>query len=432
MESETVYTRQQRIAQLAGQTPRFRMVSLNRYLDLEWLREAYRRTRKDGALGVDGVSAAEYERDLDANLADLLERAKSGSYQAPPVRRTYIPKGDGDRRPLGVPTLEDKVLQRAVVMLLEPVYEQDFRDCSHGFRPNRSAHTALAALWQQGMGLGGCWLIDADIRKFFDTLAKPTLRVILNQRIGDGVLRRLVSKWLHAGVMEEGAITYPETGTPQGGVISPLLSNIYLHEVLDEWFERDLKPRLSGRAFLIRYADDFVMGFERQADARRVMEVLAKRFEKYGLSIHPEKTRLIGFFPPERQEGERTSFDFVGFTHYWGVSRKGRACIKRKTSRSRMTRALRKMRRYCRATMRQPVSEQWKGLCVRIKGHCNFYGITGNADSLRQYHYEVGRIWWKSLNRRSGHARKGWDWYNQIIARQYPLPVVRVVRSAYA
>ena len=432
MKSEPVYTKQQRIAQLAGQTPRFRMVSLNQYLDLEWLREAYRRTRKDGALGVDGVSAEDYERNLDANLANLLERAKSGSYRAPPVRRTYIPKGDGERRPLGIPTLEDKVLQRAVVMLLEPVYERDFLACSHGFRPKRSAHTALEALWQPITKMDGCWLIDADIRKFFDTLAKPMMRVILNQRVGDGVIRRLVSKWLHAGVMEDGVITYPETGTPQGGVISPMLSNIYLHEVLDVWFEQVIKPRLKGKAFLIRFADDFVMGFERQEDAQRVLAVLPKRFEKYGLGIHPDKTRLIGFFPPARQEGERTSFDFVGFTHYWGQSRKGRACVKRKTRASRLTRALQNVRTYCRETMAEPVREQWKGLCMRIRGHYNFYGITGNAESLRQFRNEVGRIWWHSLNRRTGHHRKGWEWFNHVIQRQYPLPPVRVVHSVYA
>jgi group II intron reverse transcriptase/maturase len=432
MESQVVYTRQQRIAELAGQTPRFRMVSLNQYLDMEWMREAYRLTRKSGAPGVDGMTAVEYERNLEANLADLLERAKSGRYQAPPVRRAYIPKGQHEKRPLGIPTLEDKILQRAVVMLLQPVSEQDFLDCSHGFRPHRSPHTTLAALWTQIMGLGGCWLIDADIRKFFDTLAKSAMREILNQRVGDGVIRRLVSKWLHAGVMEDGAIWYPEAGTPQGGVISPLLSNIYLHEVLDVWFEQVIKPRLKGKAFLIRFADDFVMGFERQDDAKRVMEVLPKRFEKYGLTIHPEKTRLMSFYPPERQGGQRTSFDFVGFTHYWDVSRKGRDFVRRTTRRERFTRALQNVREYCRKTMAEPIQEQWKGLCVRMRGHYGFYGITGNARALNRYRYMVGRIWWHSLNRRSGHDAKGWEWFNRKILPRYPLPPARVVHSVYA
>jgi group II intron reverse transcriptase/maturase len=317
-------------------------------------------------------------------------------------------------------------------MLLQPVYEQDFLDCSHGFRPHRSPHTTLAALWTQIMGMGGCWLIDADIRKFFDTLAKSAMREILNQRVGDGVIRRLVSKWLHAGVMEEGAIWYPEAGTPQGGVISPLLSNIYLHEVLDVWFEQVIKPRLRGKAFLIRFADDFVMGFERQDDARRVLEVLSKRFEKYGLTIHPEKTRLISFYPPERQGGQRTSFDFVGFTHYWDVSRKGRDFVRRTTRRERFTRALQNVREYCRKTMAEPVREQWTGLCVRMRGHYGFYGITGNARALSRYRYMVGRIWWHSLNRRSGHAAKGWEWFNRKILPRYPLPPARVVHSVYA
>lgn len=432
MESQMVCTKQQRIAELAGQTPRFRMVSLNQYLDMDWMREAYRRTRKSGAPGVDGMTAVEYERNLDTNLADLLERAKSGRYIAPPVRRAYIPKGKNEKRPLGIPTLEDKVLQRAIVMLLEPVYEQDFLDCSHGFRPHRSPHTTLDALWKQIMGMGGCWLIDADIRKFFDTLAKSAMRDILNQRVGDGVIRRLVSKWLHAGVMEEGVLTYPEAGTPQGGVISPLLSNIYLHEVLDVWFERDIKPRLRGKAFLIRFADDFVMGFERQDDAERVMEVLPKRFEKYGLTIHPEKTRLMSFYPPERQGGQRSSFDFVGFTHYWDLSRKGRNFVRRVTRRERFTRALQNVREYCRKTMAEPVQEQWKGLCVRMRGHYGFYGITGNARALSRYRYMVGRIWWHSLNRRSGHKAKGWEWFNRKILPRYPLPPARVVHSVYA
>jgi group II intron reverse transcriptase/maturase len=432
MESQDVYTKQQRIAELAGQRPRFRMVSLNQHLDMDWMREAYRQTRKSGAAGVDGVTAERYERDLDANLANLLERAKSGSYQAPPVRRTYIPKGRNEQRALGIPTLEDKVLQRAVVMLLQPVYEQDFLDCSHGFRPGRSPHTALDALWKQIMGMRGCWLIDADIRKFFDTLPKSAMREVLNQRVGDGVIRRLVSKWLHAGVMEEGLVWYPEAGTPQGGVISPLLSNIYLHAVLDEWFEHVIKPRLRGRAFLLRFADDFVMGFERQDDARRVLEVLPKRFGKHGLAIHPQKTRLVSFYPPERQGGKRSSFDFVGFTHYWDVSRRGRAFVRRSTRRERFTRALQNVRRYCRKTLRKPVKEQWQGLCMRMRGHYGFYGITGNARALGRYRYEVGRIWWRSLNRRSGHKAKSWGWFNRKVLPCYPLPPARVVHSVYA
>ena len=298
-EPDPVSTKRQRIAELAKQSPRMGFTSLNHHLDLIWLVEAYNRTRKDGAPGVDGQTAEDYGRCLLDNLESLLDRAKSGTYWAPPVRRVRIPKGTGtETRPLGIPTLEDKVLQRAVVLALEPIYEQDFLPCSYGFRPGRSAHQALQALWQQVMAPGGCWLVEVDIRKFFDTLDHAHLRTLLQQRVRDGVLLRLIDKWLQAGVLEGGELTYPEAGTPQGGVISPLLANVYLHYVLDEWFAQVVKPRLKGRAFLVRYADDFVMGFACEEDARRVLDVLPKRFGKYGLTIHPDKTRLLPFVRP--------------------------------------------------------------------------------------------------------------------------------------
>src|SRR6516164_7719137 len=271
--------------------------SLNHHLDLLWLVEAYNRTRKDGATGVDGQTAQDYGLTLGENLESLRDRAKSGTYRAPPVRRAHIPKGGSttETRPIGIPTLEDKVLQRAVAMLLEPIYEQDFYDCSFGFRPGRSAHQALPALWKQAMDSHGGWILEVDIRKFFDTLDHAHLREFLKQRVRDGVLTRLIGKWLQAGVLEDGTVTYPEAGSPQGGVISPVLSNIFLHYVLDEWFEQAVKPRLRGRASLIRYADDFVIGFTDETDARRVLEVLPQRFGKYGLTLHPDKTRLIPF-----------------------------------------------------------------------------------------------------------------------------------------
>ena len=250
-------TRRQRIAELAKQSPQMGFTSLAHLIDIDWLYEAYRRTRSDGAPGVDGQTAQDYEADLAGNLQALLDRAKSGSYRAPPVRRVHIPKGTGpETRPLGVPTFEDKVLQRAVALVLEAVYEQDFLDCSFGFRPGRSAHQALEALRQQTMQMGGGWIVEVDIRKFFDTLDHAHLRDLLQLRVRDGVLLRLIGKWLNAGVLEDGDLSFPEAGTPQGGVISPLLANVYLHYVLDVWFEREVKPRLRGPAFLIRYADD--------------------------------------------------------------------------------------------------------------------------------------------------------------------------------
>ena len=254
-----ISTKQQRIAMLARQSPGMVFTTLAHHIDIEWLKEAFRLTRKDAAPGVDGQTAEQYEANLEENLQALLDRAKSGTYRAPPVRRVHIPKGDGQStRPIGIPTFEDKVLQRAVVMVLEPLYEQDFLDCSYGFRPRRSAHQALDSFWKQAMSemARGVWVVEVDIKKFFDTLVHRHLGELLRKRVRDGVLLRLIGKWLQAGVMEDGSITMPDSGTPQGGVISPLLANVYLHEVLDTWFERDVRPRLKGRAFLVRYADD--------------------------------------------------------------------------------------------------------------------------------------------------------------------------------
>ena len=242
--SETVCTKLERIAKLARQAPTMVLTTLAHHIDLDWMREAYRRTRKDAAPGVDQQTAEQYAERLEENLRALLERAKAGTYRAPPVRRVHIPKGNGETRPIGIPTFEDKVLQRAVAMVLEAVYEQDFLDCSYGFRPGRSAPQALQTLWDKAMAMNGGWIVEVDIRKFFDTMNHQHLMDALRRRVRDGVLLRLISKWLHAGVQEEGSVSYPEAGTPQGGVISPLLANVYLHEVLDVWFERDVKPRL--------------------------------------------------------------------------------------------------------------------------------------------------------------------------------------------
>ena len=294
-----VLTKQLQIAELAAARREESFSSLNHYLDMDWMKEAYRRTRRESAAGVDGKTMEEYGKELESNLWDLIGRAKSGRYQAPPVRRVHIPKGDGkETRPIGIPTVEDKVLQRAITMLLEPVYEQEFNEFSFGFRPGRWAHKGLQYLWKQCMDNQVRWILDVDIRSYFDTLDHGKLREIVSQRVRDGVVRRLIDKWLKAGVMEAGELSYREKGTPQGGVISPILSNIYLHEVLDKWFAHEVKACLKGRAFLVRYADDFVMGFECEQDAQRVYAVLPKRFGKYGLNLHPTKTRLIPFARP--------------------------------------------------------------------------------------------------------------------------------------
>jgi RNA-directed DNA polymerase len=436
---ETVSTRQQRIAELAKQAPQMGFTSLNHHIDRWWLSEAFRRTRRNGAPGVDGQLAADYEANLQANLQSLLDRAKSGSYRAPPVRRVRIPKGPDttETRPIGIPTFEDKVLQRAVVMALEPIYEQDFRDCSYGFRPGRSAHQALEALWQQTMQIGGGWILEVDIRKFFDALDHAHLRSLLALRVRDGVLLRLIGKWLNAGVLEDGALTYPAEGTPQGGVISPLLANIYLHNVLDEWFEREVKPRLRGRAFLVRYADDFVMGFATEEDARRVLDVLPKRFGKYGLTIHPDKTRLVPFGSPGRRDratsgpaGQPGTFDFLGFTHYWGQSRKGHAVVKRRTSASRFRRAITKIADWCRRHRHQPIPEQYATLSQKMRGHYGYYGITGNCRTLERLWFVVNRLWHKWLNRRSWAGYLSWLQFTRL-RESFPLPPPTVVHSVY-
>jgi RNA-directed DNA polymerase len=436
---ETVSTKQQRIATLAKQSPTRAFTSLAYFIDLDWLQEAFRRTRQDGATGVDGQTAADYAANLQANLQSLLDRAKSGTYRAPPVRRVHIPKGTrGDTRPIGIPTLEDKVLQRAVVMVLEAVYEQDFLDCSYGFRPGRSAHQALQALWHQTMAVQTGWVVEVDIQQFFDTLDHGQLRTFLQQRVRDGVLLRLIGKWLNAGVLEDGAITVPETGTPQGGVISPLLANIYLHDVLDVWFEREVKPRLQGSASLIRYADDFVMVFAHEADARRVLEVLPKRFGKYGLRLHPDKTRLVPFHRPDLQPacdatGTRLrpgTFTLLGFTHYWERTRRGRWVVRRKTATSRFSRAVRNIAQWCRQHRHWPVAAQHSVLSQQLRGHDAYYGITGNHRALSWLRRAAARVWRKWLSRRRRGLALGWDLFNRLLQR-LPLPPPRVVPSVY-
>ena len=435
-----VSTKQRRIAELARQSPEMGFTSLAHFIDIDWLREAYRRTRKDGAVGVDGQSGEDYAVDLEGNLRSLLERAKSGTYQAPPVRRTYIPKAGSatDTRPLGIPTFEDKVLQRAVVMVLEAIYEQDFKDYSYGFRPGRSAHQALQSFWEQTMATGGGWVVEVDIRKFFDTIDHGHLRELLKRRVRDGVLLRLIGKWLKAGVLEDGCITHSDAGSPQGGVVSPMLSNVFLHYVLDDWFEREIQPRLKGHSHLIRFADDFVMGFTCEEDARKVMDVLPKRLEKYGLTIHPEKTRLVPFErPSDRPKRSEPSarnpaetFDLLGFTHYWCLSRKGYWVVKRKTSKSRLSSKLAAVAQWCRENRHHALAEQHETLSQKLRGHYAYYGITGNAEALQRFRRGVIGAWRKWLGRRHRGGEVTWERMYRLLER-YKLPPAVVVHSVY-
>jgi len=441
----SVLTKQQRIAELAQRSPEMGFFSLAHNIDLNWLEAAYDRTRKDGSAGIDGVTGKEYAENLYENLQSLLDRLKSGTYKAPPVKRKHIPKGTGgETRPIGIPTIEDKIVQRAVVMLMEPIYEQDFYDGSFGFRPGRGAHKALEQVLEATRERYGGWVLEVDIRKFFDTLDHKHLQEFVSRRVRDGVIRRLIGKWLNAGVMEEGELTHSEVGSPQGGVISPLLANIYLHYVLDEWFEEQVKPLMIGKSRLIRYADDFVIVFQRKNDAERVKEVIPKRFGKYGLEVHPGKTKLIDFRGPyhkERRSEEKTSdgvkrggkpetFDLLGFTHYWGKTRKGSQAVKRKTMKSRFKRSVQKVDQWCRKNRHEPVKEQWRKLCEKVRGHYGYYGITGNSRSLGNFLYQVHRSWQRWLNCRNNRKDTAWEKFNLLLER-YKLPTPKIVHSVF-
>lgn len=424
-------TKRQRIAELARTKRGVALSTLHHVIDLEWMKEAYRLTRKDGATGIDGVTAAEYAQDLEANLLDLLERIKSGRYHAPPVRRVYIPKTDGSRRPLGIPTFEDKVAQRAIVMVLEAIYEQDFLPCSHGFRPGRSAHQALRELRNGFMSYGLRWVIDLDIVKYFDSISHSHLRAFLDRRVTDGVIRRMIDKWLKAGVLEDGHLRHATEGSPQGGVISPCLSNIFLHHVLDEWFENEVKPRLKGRSTLVRFADDAVMVFVDHHDAKRVLGVLGKRLARYELKLHPDKTRFVDFRSnrPDGQdhpETDGTAFTFLGFCHVWGKSRKGKNVVRQVTAKNRYARALAAVGDWCRKHRHLPIPEQHAHLVAQMRGHYAYYGITGNFQRLSWYAHQAARIWQKWLSRRDRQRRLLWGQFEELLKR-YPLPSPRIV-----
>jgi group II intron reverse transcriptase/maturase len=399
-------------------------------IDLEWIKEACRRTRKDGAAGVDGLTWTDYTTNLEANLEALATKIRAGRYRPPPVRRAHIPKPGGTTRPIGIPTFEDKVAQRAVAMLLEAIYEEDFDPDSYGFRPGRSAHQALEELGRRTTFGKRCWVIEADIQSFFDTIDHAQLRSVLDQRVRDGVIRTLVDRWLNAGVLDGSDVVRPDEGTPQGGVISPLLANVFLHEVLDQWVAKLVRPRLKGQVKCIRYADDFVLVLEREDDARRVMTVLHKRFERFGLKLHPAKTRSLSFNSPglgmKRAQRAR-SFDFLGFTLFWARSRKGRWIVKKRTAKDRFSRGLKAVKERCRRMRHHRLSEQHQVLCRMLRGHINYYGITGNSDALRSFCHEAERVWGRSLARRN-KRRFAWRRFLPLLKR-FPLPRPRPIHS---
>jgi group II intron reverse transcriptase/maturase len=425
LRSGSVTTKLQRIAELASKDRKRVFTSVAHVIDLDWMTEAYRRTRKGGAVGVDGRTAADYAKDLEANLSALVERVHKGTYKPPPVLRALIPKAGGKTRPIGIPTFEDKIVQRAIAMVLEAIYEQDFHDLSYGFRPGRSAHDALIELQKRPTYWNRCWVIEGDIESFFDTIDHAQLRSVLDQRVRDGVIRRLIDKWLRAGVMEQGRLWRPDAGTPQGGVISPLLANVFLDTVLDQWFAKVVGPHTKGLIKFVRYADDFVLLFNREDQARRVMTVLPKRFEKFGLRLHPEKTRLLSFNNPSLNEprAQRArGFDFLGFTHFWAKSRKGRYVVKQRTAKTRFTRSLQRVKDRCRRMMHDPIEKQHREMSAILRGHNNYFGITGNGDALASFRYYAERIWGRSLARRSGR-RFAWQQFRPLLKRRtLPLP----------
>ena len=431
MRSPTVTTKLQRLAAQAKRDPGRVFTNLAHLIDEDFLREAYRRTRKSSAAGIDGVTAMLYAEHLDENLHDLYERLRKGRYQAAPVVRVWIEKEDGGRRPIGKPAFEDKIVQRAVAMLLEAIYEPDFSDSSYGFRPGRSPHDALREVRTRCMTEGIGWIVDADVSGYFDNIDRTRLREVLRRRVNDGGIIRLIGKWLRAGVMEDGVLDHPETGVVQGGVISPVLANIFLHHVLDEWFERVVQPRLKGRSFLIRFADDFVIGCELEADSRRIMAVLPKRFGRFGLTIHPEKTVMIEFRKPTPRKGSgdgNGTFDFLGLTHYWMKSRRGYWVINRRTARKRLRRTKKSLWRWCRANRHLPMKDQYRMLCQKLRGHFQYYGISGNyrlLSEVRQHAEETWRYW---LSRRSHKGAISWEKFQKLKA-VFGLPIPKIVHQ---
>lgn len=425
-----VSTRLEWIAEMSRKHPERVFTSLSHLIDMEWMQEAYRRTRKDGAPGVDDASASEFAAELSTNLELLVQSFHSGDYVAPPVRRVEIPKDNGKTRPIGIPTFADKVLQRAVAMLLEALYEPHFHADSYGFRPGRSAHQASGLLQKLPTYWEFCWVIEADIEGFFDAIDHGKLREVLDRRVRDGAVRRVIDKWLNVGVVIGGRRHSTPAGTPQGGVISPLLANIYLDAVLDGWFEKDVRPRMRGRTRLVRYADDFVMLFGYESDARRVYDVLPKRFARFGLTLHALKTKLLPFSSPNvKLSAVRPpqTFTFLGFLHYWAKSRKGRYIVKRRTSKERFTRALRRLKDRCIAMRHWCLSDQHRVICQMIRGHCSYFGITGNGDCVSTFRSEAIRIWGRALSRR--HRRRfTWKWFLPILGR-FPVPLARPVHS---
>jgi group II intron reverse transcriptase/maturase len=424
-----------KVRERAKRDPDVRFSSLAHLLDVGALERAFNRIRADAAVGVDGVTKGQYGRELESHLQGLHERLRSKQYRHQPIRRVHIAKAPGKTRPIGISSVEDKIVQGALREVLEAIYEEDFLDCSYGFRPGRSAHDALRAVNAMIDREGITVILEADIQAFFDSIDRDKLMEMLQTRVADSSLLRLISKCLHVGVLDGEEYSKPEAGTAQGSILSPMLGNVYLHHVLDIWFEREIRPRLGGHARLIRYADDFVIGFESREDAERVMKVLPRRMAKYGLTVHPDKTRLIPFTRPRLGMNGRAGpgpFDFLGFTFYWRRTRTGGWRPGMKTRKARVQKAIKAIGEWCRRHRHLPLDEQHAALVRRIMGHFRYFGVNGNIRCLQQLLHYVKRVWLKWLRRRSQRARRlTWERYHAYL-RAYPLPKPQIFVSIWA
>jgi len=415
-----------KVAERAKRHPEQRILALAHLIDEPALERAYRSLRRDAAVGIDGVTVEQYGGQLAANLQALRARMKAGQYRHQPILRVNIPKENGTTRPIGISTVEDKIVQGALRDVLEAIYEQDFLDCSYGFRPGRSAHDAIRALDGVAMRGHANYIVEADIVSFFDSIDRKLLMEMLRDRIADETLMRLVGKCLHVGVLDGESVLEPSEGTAQGSSLSPLLGNVYLHHVLDVWFEREVRPRLGGSSALVRYADDFVLCFEHADDAAYVWGILEQRFKRFGLALHPKKTRSFVFQPPRNGGGGGgATFDFLGFTVHWQRTKSRRWRVAFRTRGARLRRAIDAATEWCRRHRHDPVKEQHRALVRKLNGHYNYFGVNGNGQALGRLGYAVERAWRKWLNRRSQRARMNWKRFAQLLAAN-PLPAATI------
>jgi group II intron reverse transcriptase/maturase len=425
-------TQLNRLSELAKADKTTRFLSIAHLVTPAALMTAFEGLRKDASAGVDEVTYREYEQDVWRNIPSLHNRLVSHQYRVQPLRRVYIPKENGTQRPISIPALEDKIVQKATGTVLNAIYEQDFLPCSYGFRPGLGAHDALDAI-DRTIGRGPiAYVLEADIQGYFDAIVRDQLMAFVERRIGDGSILGLIRKWIHVGVIEGGRLLVSQTGTGQGQVISPLLANIYLHYVLDEWFAHEVKPRLRGQAAEIRYADDFILCFQYREDAERVLRVLSQRFAKFGLTLHPEKTRLVAFgrsaLPKRPDAPKPATFDFLGFTHLCARNRRGRFTIHVRTMRQRLRRSLKAVAQWCRQHRHDPVVNQAAALNAKLRGHYQYYGRSSNYRRLGQFHRQVERLWHKWLNRRTRGKRLTSDTFQQLLHR-HPLRRPRIYHA---